>query len=1163
MKRIIIILAAVAAMLCSCIEEPVIMVTDITLNAEKCTLAIGERDTLVAVLSPANATDSVVIWTSSDNSIADVRDGIVTAKAPGTANIIAKSRDGGFTSSCEVNVLKDIIHVENVKLLGKDGKELVDFSLKKGDSTQLAANISPADATDQSIIWTSSDSTVFKVSDGLVTAVGAGKATLTAYTADGGKMQSVVISICNPAATISLDQTDITLYEYKMALLKATVEPADNDSKLVWTSSNEQLVTVNQLGEITARQVGGKENTAIIKVSSADDPSVYAECMVTVSCKVTGVAFESKDLYVKEGCSVQANAIVYPSRADIKDIEWTAGDTGIATVDANGLVTGMKAGKTTIAVKTKDGSKEASCTVYVISRVASISITASSEEIPCGSSASFTATITPGNATFPGVKWTSSNENVASVDSTGKVEALAVGHATIIASSCDGGFTASCEIRVTSALTSISLQSKEIDIYQGASAAIGISYTPADATDANIKWTSSDTTVIQVINGTAVAMKPGKATVTASCGIIKDNCLVNVYAHLTGIELDKQSLSLIKGNSGTLKATLSPKGISEEDSVIEWVSSDESVASVTQDGLVSALKSGTCTVTVYSKDRKFSSKCNVSVTNPVKSFALAPSANEIYENETYQLSATEIIPADADAATYIWESSDKTVATVSSAGLVTALKAGKATITAKVKDNESVKASAKVEVKCHVSGISADKSQLELTVGETESGIKVTVNPDRANDKAFTATSSDGSIAEVTIGQDGTISIHALKSGQAQITLKSKDQGKETVIKVNVTDPIPVSEVVISRKSITIIEGKSDTLTAKAMPANAQDKGLVWESSDESVVKVVDGRISAIKPGTATIIVSSISNSGASASCTVTVNPAPVPVTSLTPTSNSITMTEGTNRKVSITVAPSNATDKSLSWSSSNTKVATVLADGQINAIAPGTATITAKANDGSNKSCSISVTVISSTPSPTDVHVRSVKILDDIRTLYVGESIILHAIITPADATDKGVSWSLSTSSVDIVNARCGKTTSNAVEGIITGRKAGSARITVNCNDKYGGITRSATIMMTVLPRETAITLSATSLTMKPGEQFSLNATVKPASVAEKGLTWSSSAADVAKVDASGNITALKVGTATISVKTKDGVVASCTVKVSSTGTGAGNLEPVRFTDI
>ncbi len=1150
-------------MLCACVE-PVIIVTDVTINPEKSTLAIGENATLIATVSPSDATNAKVIWTSSNSKVATVADGVVTAISPGTAIITAKTDDGGFTSKCEVTVLEDIIHVESVELLGKDGKELTDFELRKGDSTLLAVAVSPANATDQSIVWTSSDSTVFKVNDGLVKAVGAGKATLTAYTADGGMMQSVVISISNPATTISLDQTEITLYEYKMVLLKATVEPADNDSKLIWTSSNEDLVTVNQLGEIYSKQVSGDDNTATIRVSSADDPEVFAECKVTVSCKVTGVRFETTDIYVKEGCTAQARAVVYPARSDNKDIEWKSSDIAVATVDANGLVTGLKAGDAVITVKTKDGSKEASCTVHVISRVASISITASSNEIPCGSSAILKASITPGNATFPGVKWTSSNETVASVDSTGKVEALSVGHATIIASSCDGGFTASCEIRVTSALTSISMQSKEIDIYQGASAAIGISYTPADATDVNVKWTSSDTTVIQIINGTAVAMKPGKATVTASCGMIKDNCLVNVYAHLTGIELDKQSLSLIKGNSGTLKATLSPKGISEEDSVTEWVSSDESVAKVSQDGLVTALKSGTCVITVYSKDKKFNSKCNVSVTNPVKSFALAPSANVLYENETAQLSATEITPADADAVTYTWESSDKTIATVSSTGLVTAVKAGKTTITAKVKGNESVKASASVEVKCHVSGISASKSELELTVGETESGIKVTVSPDRASDKTFTATSSDSSIAGVTVNQDGTISINALKAGKAQITLKSKDQGKETVIKVNVIENIPVSEVVISRNAIAVIEGKSDTLSAKVLPANAHDKDLLWKSSDETVVKVTNGQISAIKPGTATISVSSVSNSSASASCTVTVNPAPVPVTSLTPSNTSITMTEGTNRKVSIKVAPDNATDKSLTWSSSNTKVATVLADGQINAIAPGTATITAKAKDGSNASCTISVTVITNTPVNPDVHVKSINIIDDISTIYVGEVVRVHAIISPANATDKAVNWSVSTSSIDVVKARCGKTTSNAVEGILTGLKPGTARITISSNDKYNGITRSVTMSVTVIKREVAVTLSAVALKMKPGEQFCLKATVKPASSAAKGLTWSSSASDVASVDSNGNVTALKAGTAIIKVRTNDGgAEASCTVTVSGIGTGAGNLEPVRFTDI
>lgn len=177
------------------------------------------------------------------------------------------------------------------------------------------------------------------------------------------------------------------------------------------------------------------------------------------------------------------------------------------------------------------------------------------------------------------------------------------------------------------------------------------------------------------------------------------------------------------------------------------------------------------------------------------------------------------------------------------------------------------------------------------------------------------------------------------------------------------TPPTPttvaVSSVSLSKTSITLTEGDKETLTATVLPNNATDKTVEWSSSNTSVASVSNGTVTAIKAGTTTITVKT-KDGGKTATCAVTVNAKVIPVSDVTLNKTELTLTEGESETLTATVKPDNATDKTLSWSSSDATVASVDDNGKVTALKAGTATITVKTKDG-EKTATCKVTVVPS----------------------------------------------------------------------------------------------------------------------------------------------------------------------------------------------------------
>ena len=256
-----------------------------------------------------------------------------------------------------------------------------------------------------------------------------------------------------------------------------------------------------------------------------------------------------------------------------------------------------------------------------------------------------------------------------------------------------------------------------------------------------------------------------------------------------------------------------------------------------------------------------------------------------------------------------------------------------------------------------------------------------------------------------------------------------------------------------------------------------------------------------------------------------TPQPQIIAVTGVTVSPATLPLVVGETGTLSATVAPSNATDKTVTWTTSSSAVATV-ADGVVTAVAPGEATITAKAGDKTGI-CTVTV----SAPEPVVIAVTGITLNTDILELIEGESAILTATVYPENATDPSVTWKSSSEAVATV-----------VDGVVTAVAAGEATITAKAGDK--AVACTVTVVSAYVAVE-SITLDAVELSLEVGESMTLISTVLPENATDKMVTWSSGDESIATV-ADGVVTAIAPGQTVITAKAGD-VEATCAVTVAA----------------
>lgn len=727
-------------------------------------------------------------------------------------------------------------------------------TINKGTILTLTANKQPAGTSDTATInWSSSNSSIATVVDGKVNAVGVGETIITAEC--NGFSDTCKVTIINPMTGISLNKSTLELNKGQTATLTASKVPIDatDSTPITFSSSDEAIAKVDENGVVTAVSNGQATITATCG-------SFTATCKVTVENLLTGLTIDKTLVAIDKNQTIQLNVQKEPvDTSNTSPILWTSSDETVATVNENGLVTGVGNGKTTIKA-TCDGF-EVTCEVTVLVHIESIQIINGDITLYKGQSEELVVNFNPEEfSDSRTLIWSTDNEDVVTL-SNGTVTAKNVGTATVTAETVNGK-KASIVITVPEVKAEkLTLNKKVTTIEKGEKETLTATILPENTTDTTeIIWSVDNEDIINIDEtGTVTAIAPGTAKVTARCGSLEDTCEVTVTSTLQAIILNKNNIELEAGTkSEALIVTLNPSDATVETTDIKWESLNPEVATIDENGIVTAIAPGTAIVRATLAGK--SADCLVDV--KVSLTGVEISGEEtivVYINKTAKLNV-EFTPNNAtEIPDAVWSSSDESIVKVDNTGVITAIKAGTATITVRYGDLFATKKVKVEEIKA--TGITLLTDKLQVT--EDEDGLRVaemfknseaileySIMPENSTDKV-----------EWRISDENIIRLEEVPSNSKQVKIVAVGAGEATVVVTagNFSDTLkiivkekPITAIKVELEAEVLEEEKTTKATVLYEPEDTTDnKKFTFSSSNESIATIDEnGIITAKKAGT-------------------------------------------------------------------------------------------------------------------------------------------------------------------------------------------------------------------------------------------------------------------------------------------------------------------------
>lgn len=647
-----------------------------------------------------------------------------------------------------------------------------------------------------------------------------------------------IVSVVATNVSIRIRPSSLRLEIGESETLETVIRPTDyEEEEISWRSSNSNVVSVDDDGTVYAKKAGTATITARMEESRKT-----AKVKVTVKAiMATKVTMLSDDLSLMVGEKVQVAASVEPENVSKSGVKWSSSNFKIATVSTNGTITAKKAGTTTIRATSKDGKRNDRIKVTIEEvPLEGIAFEQGERTLRKGKSVTLKVKAFPSLADPGKLTYKSSNTQVASVNSSGKVTAKKGGVATITATSRKG-FSATMTIYVEDiAVEGVTLNQTDITLEIDDTYLFRATVLPSNALNKDVTWRSSNSSVASVSSsGRVVAKKAGTAriTVTTKDGKKKATATVKVNkASIDDIYFKEDEIRLEEGDSYQLKAHTSPSSVESKD--ILWSSDNSRVVSVSSSGKLKAKKDGSALITAKVKGTNLKTTIEVIVKDEgAPQLSIDSLALDIGEAETVLVES----PIDASVK---WSSSNSKVATVNSRGKIVGKKAGKATITAKLKNGK--KARVFVEVRNRkTSNPEPTDVYYVMVVGDIEA---LTIPGETIDYNNSEFESKDEDIIEI----DERGFMTAVGTGETEVTI-TNSRGRKRTVYIYVRE-IAVSRVKVAESSITLYEGEQEKIDAWVEPMDASNQNLIWQSSKESVASVDDdGTIYANAKGSATI----------------------------------------------------------------------------------------------------------------------------------------------------------------------------------------------------------------------------------------------------------------------------------------------------------------------
>ena len=831
-------------------------------------------------------------------------------------------------------------------------------------------------------------------------------------------------------------------------------------------------------------------------------------------------------------------------------VTWTSLNSTVATVNANGDIVALSSGLTHIVASI--GTSADTTTIYV--RAGSLIVEPNAVATAIGEEVRLTVyTQNRTAASGVDVHWSSADSAIARVSNDGTVTALGAGDAVLVATVGGERGTAVVSVRprdisslrltpTTSSLYPSKTEQLALTAYDDAGRAMTV---PID----NAKWSTTNATVLSVDDAGLVTGKVrGNAVVTAKIGSKAATASVNVLSEpVTSVTVGLASTLLDVGQTTQATATLlNTAGTAFTGPTVAWQSSNSAIAAVNASGVVTAVARGTVTISAVADGKTGGAALTVGPKS-VATVVVSPNPASAAVGQTAQLTATA---KDAAGTALVgraitWASSNAAVATVSNTGVVSAVSMGSATISAtangvtgQTQFNTTAVTAASVTV---------SPSSPNATVGQQVQLIATVYDAAGTVLASRAPAWSSSNPAVATVSTTGLVT--AVAKGNASISASVDGKSAAATLSVDTPPPAPVASLTVTLGSSNLNVGQSTQAVAVTRDAAGNvltGRTITWSSAEPTLATVSSsGSVAAIAPGSVSIVATS---EGISNSATLVVtNPAPAPVSTVTLSASSTAMLVGQTQAISVILrdaAGNSLSGRTIAWSSSNTAAINVSPSGQASAVGAGSAVVTAT-SEGKSGTLSLTVTAPATAPASVSVTAPTTRIT-------VGQTV--QATATALDAhgtalTGRTVTWSSSSPAIATVSA----------SGLVTAVAGGTTAINAAVEGVVGTLAITASTSTDVAPvapvASVRVTLAQSSIQM--GQSTQATAVALDASgnaISAGSATWSSSNTSVAAVSASGLVSSVGTGQATISA-TISGKSGSGTISVSAPVSGGTAL--------
>lgn len=891
--------------------------TSLKLNTHSASIYVNKPLTLKATQN--KGANDPLYWVCDDPDIAYVTEkGVVYGFNQGTTTIRVYSYDGSAYDEATITVRTPANSIDwYPSIYGLNPRSAVKRAVALKDVLDLKVEIYDPYMCNDTITWTTSNKSVVGihsiVNDGKcarLVGLKKGSATITAKTGSGKKISYLVTVVTQAADSITLNKHEANLYIRSSLSLTAKTTPKGNNDVITWVSTNPYVATVDENGKVTAVSQGETEIYAISDSSGEVRDYATIHVLTKANSLTWGTLPENitPAKTVKYGVPVgetkELSAVITSPEGCNDIINWTTSSKAVVAIIGNPLntsgvtVQGLKKGTATITAKTGSGKSVTYQITVVPSSAQQLVINKHEVSIYKGSSLSLSAQVLPKGCNDV-VLWKSSNSDIARVDENGKVTAVEQGDAVITAYSATSGAvldTAAVQVRtkaVSITWSDIPVNMKPAKTVKHSipvtgTKELGVMITSPEDCNDSVNWSTNNKSVVAITSSasnvrtiTVQGLKKGTATITAKSGSGKAITyqITVVPEGAQQFVLNKHEANVYKGSSLALSAKVLPKGCND---VVIWKSSNPDVATVDENGKVTAVAQGDAVITAYSETSNVpQDTATVHVLTKATKFTwinipdgMMPKSAVRYGvpvGQSKELYSVITAPENCND-TITWTTSNKSIVAINeyldnnSGVRITALKKGTATITAKTgsgcKINYTINA-----VNESAQSIVPSKTKVRLYV-DSSVGISTKITPAKCNDTLLWK-SENTNVATV----DETGKITGITNGTTVIKVYSSTS--EEVMEFISVDVISKAQFVdLKFTGITLVQGRAVEVGAVVLPVACRDT-LTWTSSSKGIISITpvpennSAIISGLKTGTTKLTVKT--GSGKTRTITVTV----------------------------------------------------------------------------------------------------------------------------------------------------------------------------------------------------------------------------------------------------------------------------------------------------